>query len=113
MKRFAKIGTLLILALSLGTGCLVGRHGHIAMVPPPALLVAGAIAAAAATHPGEVWVDGHWDWVDGRWVWHDGYWMGARPGFIWIQGGWVAEGPRYVYRPGRWEAPSYQRVEVR
>jgi hypothetical protein len=101
MKKVLALVVVVTLAGSLSAGCLVSRHGHVAMFPPPALLVAGVIAATAM-RPGYVWVDGHWDWVDGRWMWSEGMWIGDRPGMIWIQGGWFVSGERYHWRPGHW-----------
>ena len=96
-----KIVGLAILAASLSTGCLVHRHGHVAVFPPPGLLIAGAIAASIA-QPGRVWIEGHWDWTGDRWVWTDGMWIADQPGFVWIQGGWYPNEGRYYFRPGHW-----------
>jgi YXWGXW repeat-containing protein len=97
-----KIIALAVMAATLATGCLVrGRHGHVAIVPPPALLIAGAIVAATA-RPGYVWVEGHWDWVGDRWQWSDGEWIEDRPGFDWIQGAWILSSGSYFWRPGHW-----------
>ena len=92
----------LVMVLGLAAGCVLDRHGHLAVVAPPELLIAGAIAVAAASRPGQVWVEGHWDWAGSRWVWSDGYWMPDRPGFVWIQGGWSYDRGHHYYRPGRW-----------
>ncbi len=100
MKRL--IGLALV-AATLSVGCMVTHHGHVAFVPPPALVVAGAIAAAAAVRPGYVWVDGHWDWIGAQWTWSQGYWLEDRPGYLWIQGNWYLGGEgQYHYRPGHW-----------
>jgi L-alanine-DL-glutamate epimerase-like enolase superfamily enzyme len=113
MKRRTGLAALLALAtasVTAGSGCLVGRHGHVALVPPPALLVAAAVAATV--RPGFVWVEGHWDWVDGRWVWCEGEWIAERPGFVWVQGIWVGvDGGRYAWRPGHFR-PAHVHVEV-
>ncbi len=104
MKRIAALAAALALVVGSAAGCMVTRHGHVAFVPPPALVVAGAIAATAAmTRPGYVWVDGHWDWVGDRWAWTDGEWIAERPGFFWVQGAWIVDGGRrWAYRPGHW-----------
>ncbi len=111
MKRIVGIGVLLVVLASSTAACVVGRHGHIAFVPPPALLVA-AVAIAATARPGYVWVEGHWDWIGDHWVWHAGEWIAERPGFVWEQGLWIrVDGGRYHYEPGQWRAGP--RVEVR
>lgn len=97
--------TSLAIALTLGAGCVVGRHGHVAWVAPPV-----AIAAIVAAHVGQVWVEGHWDRVDDRWIWSEGYWVPERSGFAWEQGTWIRFEDRNVWRPGRWRQ---SRVEVR
>jgi hypothetical protein len=91
-----------ILAGALLAGCLIGRHGHVALIPPPELLVAGAIAASIAAQPGQVWVEGHWDWVGGRWVWSQGFWIADRPGLVWTQGVWLHGHAGWYWRPGHW-----------
>jgi hypothetical protein len=106
MKK--KLAALLIPLLA--SACLVGRHGHIAIVSPPAALVAAAVVAA--TLPGYVWVDGHWDWIDDRWIWHDGEWIAERPGFVWEQGVWLHAEGGYYFRTGHWR-PAGPRIEVR
>ena len=103
MKRLLSLVTMVGLLLTFSSGCLVGRHGHVAFLAPPELLVAGAIAVAAASRPGYLWVDGHWDWEGDRWQWSEGYWIAEQPGFIWIQGGWFESGGHHYYRPGRWD----------
>jgi len=104
MKRIVA----LVLVGFLSSACMVGRHGHFAMVAPPLVL---ATAIAATARPGYVWVEGHWDWSDDRWVWSEGYWVAEQRGFVWVQGLWVTVDGGYSWRPGHWRA-SGPRVHV-
>jgi hypothetical protein len=105
MKRMACFVPILALLAALPTSCMVGRHGHVSLIAPPALILAAAIAASA--RPGYVWVEGHWDWVDGNWAWTEGEWIMERPGLFWVQGVWIHGGSGYYWQPGRWsDRPS-------
>src|SRR6267378_732550 len=65
--------------------------------PPPKVEVVPVIPG-----PGYVWAPGYWDW-NGGWAWIGGSWViRSHPGAIWVRGHWGRHPRGYVWVGGHW-----------
>lgn len=102
--------TLMAGLLGLGTACVVGPRGRVAVVPvvrytyvdrePPPVRYEPLPEPPTREHH---WVAGHWHWDGRAYLWVPGHYQ-ARPraGVLWVNGRWERHERGWYWIEGHW-----------
>jgi WXXGXW repeat (2 copies) len=100
--------------LGLGTACVVGPRGHVAVVAPvPVVRYTYVEREPPPVHYERLpepptrehhWVAGHWQWNGQAYLWVPGHYQ-ARPraGVLWINGRWERHERGWYWIEGHWQ----------
>ncbi len=99
--------------VGLGTACVVGPRGGVAVVAPVPVVRFTYVEREPPPvryerlpdppTPEHHWVAGHWSWDDRAYVWVPGYYQARpRPGVAWVNGHWERHERGWYWVEGHW-----------